>query len=146
MTTLPSITAVPSLKTEARAQILDTLFEPCQPLHTLSVSLLREQHFASYDDLVAAVGKQLTGLFDSLLESDTKWLNSILAAHPRLGEKKVDSEQSRNEQAQLNQGDASQAERLAELNKVYEQKFPGLRYVYARPVPYYLFSLILSAW
>ena len=131
MTSLPPIPSVSSLTTEARAGILDTLFEPCQPLHTLSVSLLREQQFASYDDLIAAVGKQLTDLFESNLESDKKWLDSILAAHPRLGEKKVESEQSRQEQAQLNQGGTAEAERLAELNSAYEQKFPGLRYVYA---------------
>lgn len=135
MATLPSISAVTSLGAEPRAQILDTLFEPCPQLHTLSVSLLREREFSSYDELIAAVGQQLTGLYESRLESDTKWLDAILVAHPRLGEKKVDSEQSRREQAQLNQGGgAGEAERLAELNRAYEQKFPGLRYVYAPPV------------
>lgn len=132
MTTLPAISTVPSLDAEGRAQILDTLFEPCAQLHTLSVSLLREREFASYDELIAAVGAQLTELYDSRLESDTKWLDAILVAHPRLGEKKVDSEQSRREQAQLNQGGggSQEADRLAELNRAYELKFPGLRYVY----------------
>jgi 2-oxo-4-hydroxy-4-carboxy--5-ureidoimidazoline (OHCU) decarboxylase len=130
MSNLPPISQVPSLDTEARAQILDLLFEPCLQLHTLSVSLLHEQNFSSYKDLIAAVGKQLTALFESDLESDTKWLDSILSAHPRLGEKKVDSEQSRKEQAQLNQGDdAGEGKKLAALNSKYEATFPGLRYV-----------------
>ena len=115
--------------------MLDTLFEPCRQLHTLSVSLLREKTFSAYDELINAVGNQLRGLFESDLESDAKWLDSILSAHPRLGEKKVDSEQSRKEQAQLNQGDPNEAEKLAELNRKYEETFPGLRYVYVCSMP-----------
>lgn len=134
MTSLPAISEVPTLSTEARAQILDTLFEPCPQLHTLSVSLLHERSFDSYDALIAAVGEQLSALYDSRLESDTRWLDAILVAHPRLGDKKVDSEQSRREQAQLNQtagagADDDAAEKLASLNRAYEEKFPGLRYV-----------------
>lgn len=112
--------------------MLDTLFEPCQQLHTLSLELLQSQKFGSYDELAAAVGEQLTDLYRSRLESDTKWLDAILSAHPRLGEKKVESEQSRREQAQLNQqggGGAEEAERLAQMNRTYEETFPGLRYV-----------------
>ncbi len=127
--TLPTLSNLPSLDTEDRAQVLDLLFEPCTQLHTLSVSSLHEQSFSSYDDLIDAVGGQLKGLQQSNLESDHKWLEAVLSAHPRLGEKKVDSEQSRKEQAQLNQGGAGEAEKLAELNKKYEERFPGLRYV-----------------
>ncbi|KIV87531.1 hypothetical protein PV11_03070 [Exophiala sideris] len=129
MTTLPPISTLPSLDTEERAKVLDLLFEPCQQLHTLSVSLLREKTFSSYDELIDAVGKQLFDLYESNLESDTKWLDAILSAHPRLGEKKVDSEQSRNEQAQLNQGGSEEAQLLADMNRKYEETFPGLRYV-----------------
>jgi 2-oxo-4-hydroxy-4-carboxy--5-ureidoimidazoline (OHCU) decarboxylase len=133
MSSLKSITDLPSLDTEQRAQVLDTLFEPCTQLHTLSVSLLHEQKFSSYSDLIDAVGAQLRALQQSNLESDHKWLEAILSAHPRLGEKKVDSEQSRKEQAQLNQGGATEAEQLAQLNRKYEERFPGLIYVYASP-------------
>jgi 2-oxo-4-hydroxy-4-carboxy--5-ureidoimidazoline (OHCU) decarboxylase len=134
MAALPPISTLPSLDTEERARVLDLLFEPCTQLHTLSVSLLQEQNFSSYSDLIDAVGNQLRALHQSNLESDHKWIEAILSAHPRLGEKKVDSEQSRKEQAQLNQGGADQAVRLAELNQEYEDKFPGLRYVYGLPV------------
>ncbi|KIX08269.1 uncharacterized protein Z518_02925 [Rhinocladiella mackenziei CBS 650.93] len=129
MASLPSISTLSSLDAEDRAKALDTLFEPCLQLHTLSVSLLREKKFSTYEDLINAVGKQLTELYESNLESDSKRLDAILSAHPRLGEKKVDSEQSRKEQAQLNQGGAEEAEKLAEMNRKYEAAFPGLRYV-----------------
>lgn len=134
MASLPSVSSLPSLDAEERAQVLDSLFEPCTQLHTLSVSLLREKEFTSYNDLIDAVSQQLRDLHQSNLESDHKWLEAILSAHPRLGEKKVDSEQSRKEQAQLNQGGAEEAEKLAALNRSYEDKFPGLRYVYATPL------------
>jgi 2-oxo-4-hydroxy-4-carboxy--5-ureidoimidazoline (OHCU) decarboxylase len=129
---LPPVSTLPTLDAEERARVLDTLFEPCQQLHTLSLELLQSQKFGSYDELAAAVGEQLTDLYRSRLESDTKWLDAILSAHPRLGEKKVESEQSRREQAQLNQqggGGAEEAERLAQMNRTYEETFPGLRYV-----------------
>lgn len=139
-TPLPPISTVPTLEAEQRAEILDTLFEKCAQLHTLSVSLLREKPFNSYDELIGAVGQQLIDLYESNLESDDKWLVSILAAHPRLGEKKVESAQSRAEQAKMNAADAGGggaaaggqdiAERLAQLNRLYEDTFPGLRYVY----------------
>lgn len=133
MPSLPSLATLPTLDAEERAEVLDTLFEPCVQFHTLTVSLLKERTFSSYNDLIGAVGEQLMKLYDSNLESDAKWLDSILGAHPRLGEKKVDSEQSRKEQAQLNQGGVEEAQKLAEMNRKYEETFPGLRYVYVFP-------------
>ncbi|KAK4546403.1 hypothetical protein LTR36_002080 [Oleoguttula mirabilis] len=127
-TSLPCIKAVPSLSAEERAQILDLLFEPSTQLHTLSVPLLHGKSFESYDDMVSAVGVQLSELSESASMSDTQWLESILGSHPRLGAKKVDSAQSQAEQAQL-QGSGEEAEQLRDLNEKYESKFPGLRYV-----------------
>src|SRR4051812_14128518 len=95
---LPPIASVPSLSTIKRATILDHLFEPSIPLHTLSVDLLHEKTFDSYNDLITSVGLQLTELAESSSSSVKDWLNKILGAHPRLGEKKVDSAQSRAEQ------------------------------------------------
>jgi OHCU decarboxylase len=130
MTTLPSISSVPSLPTGRRAHILDTLFEPCTQLHTLSVATLHDNTYPDYDSLISAIGDRLTSLLSSSSTSDSEWLDAILSAHPRLGEKKVDSELSRREQAQLQQGAGDrEGERLAELNREYEEKFPGLRYV-----------------
>ncbi|KAK3110750.1 hypothetical protein LTR53_014644 [Teratosphaeriaceae sp. CCFEE 6253] len=125
---LPSIADIPTLSTEERGEILDLLFEPSTQLHTLSVPLLHERTFSSYNDLIAAVGVQLTDLSESSSTSDTQWLESILGSHPRLGATKVDSAQSQAEQAQL-QGSGEEARQLRELNDEYERKYPGLRYV-----------------
>jgi len=126
---LPAISTVPSLSTPELAAILDHLFEPCVPLHTLSVDLLRDETFSSYDDAIASVGVQLSDLADSHSTSDTRWLESILGAHPRLGEKKIESAQSQSEQTQLASDQEACVSELAELNASYERTFPGLRYV-----------------
>lgn len=126
---LPAVTTIPHLSTDERAAILDRLFEPCVPLHTLSVGLLREKTFDSYDDLISSIALQLTDLAGSSSKSDQAWLESILAAHPRLGQSKVESTQSQAEQAQLNSQDDPPGQSLSDLNDLYEQTFPGLRYV-----------------
>lgn len=135
---LPPISALPTLSTIERAAVLDALFEPCTALHTLSLNLLHTGTFSSYNDLIASIGVQLTNLSESASTSDTEWLDNILGAHPRLGEKKIDSSQSKAEQAQLNTGGEEEATKLRELNDEYETTFPGLRYVYValRPCLY----------
>ncbi|MCJ1389430.1 hypothetical protein MMC18_002287 [Xylographa bjoerkii] len=126
---LPPISSLPNLTTSERAAVLDLLFEPCVQLHTLSVALLQERAFPSYDDMIATIGVQLTDLAGSISTSDKEWLETILASHPRLGDKKVTSSQSRAEQAQLNMGEDDESKELARLNEEYETTFPGLRYV-----------------
>ena len=128
MPPLPSISSLPSLPAARRAHILDTLFEPSTQLHTLSVATLHDNTFPSYAALISAIQDQLTALLDSTSTSDSRWLDAILSAHPRLGDKKVESELSRQEQSQLH-GAEEEAESLAELNREYERSFPGLRYV-----------------
>lgn len=125
---LPTIESVPDLSTTERAAILDLLFEPSTQLHTLSVPLLHEKRFESYDELISSVGVQLTDLSNSPSSSDKEWLESILGSHPRLGAKKVESAQSQAEQAQL-KGSAEESEQLRLLNEQYESTFPGLKYV-----------------
>lgn len=126
---LPSISALSTLPTAGLTSVLDTLFEPSTPLHTLSLPLLRTEAFQTYAALISAVGTQLTQLLSSASTSDTEWLDSILGAHPRLGAKKVESAQSAAEQAQLQGGGEGEAEVLKGLNEEYEGKFPGLIYV-----------------
>ena len=128
MSALPDVRTLPSLSTHGRAVVLDTLFEPSTPLHTLSVDLLHERSFTSYPKLIEAVGEQMYNLFQTSSTTDTKWLDSILSSHPRLGEKKVESKQSQEEQAQL-QSDDDGEESLSSLNTRYESQFPGLRFV-----------------
>ncbi len=131
MTALPTISSIPSLSTERRAQILDTLFESCTQLHTLSISTLHDTTYSDYSALISAIGDQLYSLLRSSSTSDTEWLDAILAAHPRLGGNEVDSKISRREQAQLQGGEVEkgEAEGLAELNRQYEERFNGLKYV-----------------
>ncbi|PSS13120.1 hypothetical protein M430DRAFT_21029 [Amorphotheca resinae ATCC 22711] len=126
---LPPIANLPALSTAERVAVLDALFEPCTALHTLTLDLLHTAKFQTYNDLIATVGAQLTGLAASPSTSDTEWLDKILGAHPRLGEKKVDSAQSKAEQAQLNTGGEEEAAQLRQLNEEYEKTFPGLKYV-----------------
>ncbi|KAF2137548.1 uncharacterized protein K452DRAFT_353527 [Aplosporella prunicola CBS 121167] len=130
---LPSPSTLTTAPTGDRIYVLDVLFEPSQPLHNLALPLLSSTTFTTYADLVDAVHAALTQLAASPSPSDTQWLERILAAHPRLGEKKVESAQSAAEQAALRNGSGhaaeTEAKELAQLNTDYEARFPGLRYV-----------------
>ncbi|RDL39534.1 Uncharacterized protein BP5553_03874 [Venustampulla echinocandica] len=126
---LPPVEGIPTLTTTERTAVLDALFEPCTALHTLSLDFLHDKKFTSYNDLIASIGVQLSDLSESPSTSDSKWLDKILGAHPRLGEKKVESAQAKAEQAQLNTGGEQEAVELRNLNDEYEKTFPGLRYV-----------------
>lgn len=130
MTSLPAINTLSRLPDADLTRVLDLLFEPSPPLHRLSLPVLRSATFPTYDTLILAVNTQLTALAESDKPEDVEQLSEILCSHPRLGEKKVESEQSRAEQAQLQQGGEEEKEQLAKLNREYEEKFPGLRYVY----------------
>ncbi|KAI1419172.1 Oxo-4-hydroxy-4-carboxy-5-ureidoimidazoline decarboxylase [Xylaria sp. FL1777] len=105
---------------------------PSSPLSSPTVP--DDTPFTSYVSLIQHIG----GLLHQLAISSSSPLSSppareklhgILGSHPRLGTKKVDSAQSRAEQAQLNTGATDEVERLAALNRKYEERFPGLRYV-----------------
>ncbi|OJD15958.1 hypothetical protein AJ78_03827 [Emergomyces pasteurianus Ep9510] len=148
MTSLPPISSLPSLPEATQSQILDTLFESSKDLHTLALPLLAHQTFSSYHSLITAIGARMTALSAENSSKDREVLHGILGAHPRLGEKKQESlsEMSRREQEGLNagtgegervegeQGEAlkkreEQTAELKRLNRVYEETFPGLRYV-----------------
>lgn len=126
---LPSIEDLPFLPEEERDEVLNMLFEPSADLRALSVDMLAESSFESYHDMISSIGHQLTYLSESDDSTDIQWLDRILGAHPRLGDKKVDSAQSQQEQAQLNIGKEDEINKLRLLNYKYETKFPGLRYV-----------------
>lgn len=78
----------------------------------------------------------MTALSAANSPQDKEILEGILGSHPRLGEsspaaKEHMSELSRKEQANLNKSEGEgEAEKLRMLNREYEEKFPGLRYVY----------------
>ena len=128
---LPDATTLATLPESTITTVLDLLFEPSEDLHTLALPTLHSITFTTYPELIDTIRDQLLVISDSVHSDPTarRPLLSILGSHPRLGEKKVDSTQSAAEQAQLNKGPEGEAERLAALNKEYEEKFPGLRYV-----------------
>jgi 2-oxo-4-hydroxy-4-carboxy--5-ureidoimidazoline (OHCU) decarboxylase len=134
MTSLPAITTLSHLPDASLTAVLDLLFEPSPALHALTLPVLRSTSFPDYDTLIVAVNAQLLALAASDQPDHVETLNHILGSHPRLGEKKVDSTQSRAEQAQLHQSDdTEEVDQLAALNREYEAAFPGLRYVYVFP-------------
>lgn len=148
MPSLPGISSLSSLPVLSQLQALDTLFEPSENLHGLIIPVLVEGRFTSYNGLIDAVEDRLRRLASDK-DSDINTLHSILGCHPRLGESAAAaaatvsesqkphlSELSKLEQANLVSASAStaqvqeEARRLMELNREYEEKFPGLRYVY----------------
>ncbi|KAK7427240.1 hypothetical protein QQZ08_006176 [Neonectria magnoliae] len=112
-----------------QAQTLDLLFEPSPAIRELLIPVIRTAEYSSYAELVDACHIRLlslaaAGVNGTTMNPDAALL-AILGSHPRLGAKKVDSAQSAAEQANLH----GQGEELARLNREYEAKFPGLRYV-----------------
>ena len=129
LSALPPISTLPSLPQSIQVAVLSALFEPSAALQELALPLLLSRQFDSYAALIGAVGTQLTSLAESASPSELQALDGILNAHPRLGEKKVESVRSSAEQASL-AGSQDDEERLQEWNRRYERAFPGLRYVY----------------
>ncbi|KMU89202.1 hypothetical protein CIHG_07136 [Coccidioides immitis H538.4] len=132
--TLPDISTLPALRPSDCNQILDTLFEPSKHLHSLTESLLLQQKCISYEALIDLVRARLISLASSKAPDDRTVLLDILGSHPRLGEKAPEerplSEFSKAEQANLSMaGQHGTAQHLSLLNREYEEKFPGLRYV-----------------
>ncbi|KAI0840349.1 Oxo-4-hydroxy-4-carboxy-5-ureidoimidazoline decarboxylase [Hypoxylon sp. FL0890] len=132
---LPSPTLLPMAGDGTIKWVLDTLFEPSEELHALAVPTIRSaESIGSYEHLIKNIGSLMLKLAESTTPDARAKLHGILGSHPRLGEKKVESAQSRAEQAHLNTADDSrekelEAAKLKELNGEYEARFPGLRYV-----------------
>lgn len=125
-TLFPSILELPNLPAADQTAVLDLLFEPSPALHALSDPLLQSSH-ATYTALVNQIRSSLHSLLSSSSPSSLSTLDAVLQSHPRLGASKVDSAQSRAEQASL--GTVGEGEKLKQLNEEYEATFPGLRYV-----------------
>ncbi|RYO73607.1 hypothetical protein DL766_000498 [Monosporascus sp. MC13-8B] len=137
---LPPVATLSTASEDTLKFVLDTLFEPSRDLHAIAISSIREQFSNhntdtpfTYTTLIQHVGSLLSSLASTTTPESRATLHAILGSHPRLGAKKVESVQSRAEQAQLNAGAGAGAEeeaaQLAALNAEYEARFPGLRYV-----------------
>lgn len=143
MPALPPASNLSSIPQEQQVQVLDTLFEPSPELHALMDPVLRSESFSSYIGLIDAVRYQLAALLKSQLPTDRQILVKVLGSHPRLGRPPPTtgdggaeplSELSEKEQGSLGTSATDkQMERLSQLNLDYEEKFPGLRFVYVVP-------------
>ena len=123
---LPPIGDLHSYGDLAQTKVLDLLFERSPAIHSSLIPVVRTAEYASYPEFIDACQIQLLSLAaSSTADTTDPTLLSVLGSHPRLGEKKVDSAQSAAEQANL----GGEGEELAKLNREYEDKFPGLRYV-----------------
>lgn len=130
VTKLPPILDFHTCSDLTQTDILDTLFEPSPAIHATLLPVIRTAEYSSWPDLIDACQIRLLALATASPGTLHPTLQSVLGSHPRLGEKKIDSAQSVAEQANLQKNsDPAQEQELAKLNREYEEKFPGLRYV-----------------
>lgn len=123
---LPRISKLHAASDLDQTAVLDALFEPSPEIHSTLLPVIRTAEYSTYFQLIDACQIRFLSLAAaSTVESPDKTLLSILGSHPRLGAKKVESAQSVAEQAKL----GGESEELTELNELYEETFPGLRYV-----------------
>lgn len=131
---LPSISELKQISSSDLSSVIAYLFEPTSALTNLIyvriISPSNTQPFSTYSEFIEQVRSFLLSLpIPSASELDPEIIN-IIGAHPRLGAKKVDSQQSQKEQASLQNGrSAHDLEKIRLLNNIYERTFPGLRYV-----------------
>lgn len=128
---LPAVSTLSSLTVEERATVLSHLFEPCQTLNELVVDDLGQKIFDSYNKVIEHVRSLLPSVQASGSHSVTE---RLLAAHPRLGAKRVESEHSKMEQASL-AGSQAELEKLKQLNDEYEMRFQSIRLPVVEQVP-----------
>ncbi|TQV94399.1 hypothetical protein V2A60_002569 [Cordyceps javanica] len=124
--TLPNIDDLGRLPNARKAAALDLLFEPSAEIHQTLIPVIKSRQHTSYNELIESCRNTLVSIASkSTASKPDQNLLAILGSHPRLGAKKVESAQSAAEQAKL----GGESEVLARLNREYEQRFPGLRYV-----------------
>lgn len=106
-------------------KLLSLLFEHSQVFNDYVLPVCQEPA-ESWPQLIEHIRTHLHAL---LATPQDERIPGIIAAHPRLGAKKVDSALSQAEQASLKAASELEAQQLAALNAEYERQFPGLRYV-----------------
>lgn len=123
-----------SASRKVQTETVSLLFEPCPALQDLIFSHFPlSSKISNFREFIEFVRVILLGLLNSeVLSKNNDLICNIIAAHPRLGAKKVESALSKAEQANL-QNSSPDAEKEAQildsLNKEYELAFPGLRFV-----------------
>lgn len=131
MYTLPSTKTFVELNLDQKSECLAHLFEPCQTLANLLIHNVFNRNYQSYNDFIESCRVFLL-LFLEKEQSKREVLPDIaqiISAHPRLGPSKDKlSSHSSSEQKSL-AGSQEESQKLASLNALYEETFPGLRYV-----------------
>lgn len=128
---LPPPNTLALLSQTQKVEVLDHLFEPCHTLASLVVPSVMKSNFSSYKNFIEACRSELMGFLrdENVHPENSLKISKIVSAHPRLGPSKDKlSSHSSSEQKSL-AGSADEAQKLAELNELYEKTFPGLRYV-----------------
>ncbi|KAF8573594.1 hypothetical protein K439DRAFT_1421217, partial [Ramaria rubella] len=126
MASLPPLSDVlssPGTQDSPLASALSTLFEPSPILLNTLVPQLSAQTL-SFDTYFSLIDVAMSAI--SSWEPHAKAL--FISGHPRIGEVTNLSHLSRQEQA-AKATPPDVLERLAELNALYEQQYPGLRYI-----------------
>lgn len=125
---LPPLATLSGLPESEHIRVLNLLFEPSSTIHALLLPCIQANTFSSYDAFIDLCHEELANLVSNPSPGANAILFDILGSHPRLGAKKIESVQSRAEQAHLHE-DTDCGGQLAALNAEYEARFPGLRYV-----------------
>ncbi|ODQ66094.1 hypothetical protein NADFUDRAFT_24746 [Nadsonia fulvescens var. elongata DSM 6958] len=127
-----------SLSKDEKTTLLHHLFEPCPALVAYLLPLVLDKEspdtpYESYQTFIEYSRKALIRLIQDGINQGTgevdPRISEIIAAHPRLGARKVDSQHSQAEQKSLEASSVEEAQKLHYLNNLYEKTFPGLRYV-----------------
>ncbi|KAF8478250.1 Oxo-4-hydroxy-4-carboxy-5-ureidoimidazoline decarboxylase [Gautieria morchelliformis] len=126
MATIPSFSDVlssPGTLESPLARALSTLFEPSAVLLEKLVPELASQSLSitTYSSLIDLAVTTISSW-------DTHTRAAFIAAHPRIGEVGNLSHLSRQEQA-AKATPPDVLARLAQLNAMYERRYPGLRYI-----------------
>ncbi|OBA24283.1 hypothetical protein METBIDRAFT_36167 [Metschnikowia bicuspidata var. bicuspidata NRRL YB-4993] len=131
MYTLPPSSLLHCLSPAQKVEVLDHLFEPCSTLAGLLTDTVMTKPHANYGDFVESARRFLAEYLRRQEQRPpiSPAVSKIISAHPRLGPSKDKlSSHSASEQSSL-VGSAEEAQKLAQLNTLYEKRFPGLRYV-----------------
>lgn len=131
VTKLPPILGFHTCPDLQQTDVLDSLFEPSPAIHDTLLPVVRTAEYTSWPELIDACQIRLLSMATSgPTSSPDPTLLSVLGSHPRLGEKKIESAHSAAEQANIQKNSSTaEEEELARLNRLYEETFPGLRYV-----------------
>lgn len=135
---LPSITQLATLPITDQTTLLNHLFEPHPTIHQYLSPLLlfsaKTTTHTTYQQFIESCRVRFHEL-----DPYSQLTKDIISSHPRLGLPKASSStdgeeelsvHSKAEQANLQRSSTpSQLQRFIQLNKDYESKFPGLRFV-----------------